>query len=865
MARGYEGSTHREDMIKEVVEVQTESGSKIMTSICYPVFIFASFWPSWGFAAKASGCHNMFSCLKDVGKGVERLLANILLPRERCLQENEWKAELKNILLRGKEKKVVVLLQVSKDIVEELLQWMKDVVHGMHGATELICGWCVVEDAMKLAGDNRGTSRCEVGNLVGGMTSSEIKISHAQVGGVFNHEWTFGFNRLLTEDEIEAARRPSEVRAVLGDLLSTTIAGRHCRAPAGGKSTGSLQWRERHGWVTARCVFSPTGWTERPMSADEVMDVYDIKRKDRDAMLEIWGRERETWPFPFMRQIPVRVLERCFEVLILPSIVRRMIKRPNPGERTLDPDLKRTKDNLSVGEGVERMEEELMRGTKESFNKPPGGIKKAIDAKLEAKNDDAQARVEEWDRRACQHLQGSGDWAQQQRACDLLRRAMLRRYRHYKYGIIRSFRLYMNRKHGEEWLVTLRREMKKRRGQKEIGRDYDVGMDSIRRALRASFWEWEDGSTIFFWRWPSALQTELRDGMRVWYKKRDLPTYWGRQRWPKDTRERDQLKDKIGKVLSRRYITEGYVSSLTGFFAVPKGVDDIRVVYDATKSGLNDAIWAPNFFLPTINSVVAKADDRTFFGDIDIGEMFLNYFLDPRLRPKAGVDVTELAEKFGVVLKPEQRWILRWERSLMGVRSSPFNCVRIYLLGEEVIRGDRHATNNPFRWDHVVLNLPGSKNYNPSMPWLMLYDSKSRRLAAFVVSYVDDLRTGSQGKESDGDRVVHHVACKLNYLGQQDAARKRGFASKTPGAWAGAVVEAELGDGIYVTISQDKWDKVKRIVQRYEDAGKSLSKENQVWLDRKELERDVGFLVHVFMTYENLRPFLKGFYLTLNG
>jgi hypothetical protein len=139
-----------------------------------------------------------------------------------------------------------------------------------------------------------------------------------------------------------------------------------------------------------------------------------------------------------------------------------------------------------------------------------------------------------------------------------------------------------------------------------------------------------------------------------------------------------------------------------------------------------------------------------------------------------------------------------------------------------------------------------------------LYDSKNHRLAAFVISYVDDLRTGSQGERIDGDRVLHQVAGKLNYLGQQDAARKRGFASRSPGAWAGAVVEAELGNEIYVTISQDKWDKVKSIVKRYGKVGVLLTKDKPpVWVDRKELERDVGFLVHVFMTYENLCPNLE--------
>lgn len=95
---------------------------------------------------------------------------------------------------------------------------------------------------------------------------------------------------------------------------------------------------------------------------------------------------------------------------------------------------------------------------------------------------------------------------------------------------------------------------------------------------------------------------------------------------------------------------------------------DIQVVYDVTKSGLNAAIWSPNFCLPTMASVLQNANYSTFYGDIDIGEMFLNYFLDPELRPWAGVDVTELSTP----INPSQtidgeRTSMRWERSLMGV------------------------------------------------------------------------------------------------------------------------------------------------------------------------------------------------------
>jgi hypothetical protein len=66
----------------------------------------------------------------------------------------------------------------------------------------------------------------------------------------------------------------------------------------------------------------------------------------------------------------------------------------------------------------------------------------------------------------------------------------------------------------------------------------------------------------------------------------------------------DDMKLKVIKKLlkarERRYIAPGLVKSLTAFFAVPKGEDDIRLVYDGSVSGLNLSIWVPRFFLTTL-------------------------------------------------------------------------------------------------------------------------------------------------------------------------------------------------------------------------------------------------------------------------
>jgi hypothetical protein len=162
----------------------------------------------------------------------------------------------------------------------------------------------------------------------------------------------------------------------------------------------------------------------------------------------------------------------------------------------------------------------------------------------------------------------------------------------------------------------------------EFAKDLDAGRDAVTRAANSTWWSWEDGSTLYFWRWPPHLKINVRDGTPLFVDWTLMPNYKRKQQWPKDEASRVKLESKIMKVRKRRYITEGYVKSLTGFFAVPKAQTDIRVVYDATKCGLNSALWSPNFWLPTIDSVLRNARSSTWFADIDLGEMFLNYPLD---------------------------------------------------------------------------------------------------------------------------------------------------------------------------------------------------------------------------------------------
>ena len=140
----------------------------------------------------------------------------------------------------------------------------------------------------------------------------------------------------------------------------------------------------------------------------------------------------------------------------------------------------------------------------------------------------------------------------------------------------------------------------------------------------------------------------------------------------------------------------------------------------------------------------------------------------------------------------------------MGAKGSPYQAVQGMMVAEEVIRGDRKDKANVFHWESVRMNCPGDPNYDPSKPWV----SKVRgdgSIAADLVGYVDDLRP-SGGSRSEAWLASRRTASILNYLGIQDAARKRRDSSRTPGAWAGSVVLTR-DDGVYVMCEQSKWDK----------------------------------------------------------
>lgn len=411
----------------------------------------------------------------------------------------------------------------------------------------------------------------------------------------------------------------------------------------------------------------------------------------------------------------------------------------------------------------------------------------------------------------------------------------------------------LGRKKYVKWLHIYRRQGDTIR-KLEMIKNIAAGRDCIERAAGVTEWDWAKGSRLFFWRWGMEFCKEIRDGAKI-YIKRQLPKCRDKQSLPKEKEIYLKVRKKVMKVRERQYITAGNVVSLTSFFAVPKGEDDIRLVYNATSSGLNETVWAPWFSLPTVESHLRQVTDGTFMSDCDLGEMFLNFMLDETIRPYAGVDLSDLFPE--EVNNSDDKLWEHWSRMLMGFKSSPYSTTRDMRRVDPHLRGGHDNESNVFRWNDVKLNLPGKSCYNPSKPWVYKV-RKDGTLAADLYIYIDDLRNTGPTYEECWEGA-HQVCSRLTWFGLQDAPRKRRDPSQTPGAWAGSVIHT-VNDLVTVLVSEEKWEKTKRWIEWLSD-----NVDNKEGLDHKELERCRGFLIYVSRTYRSFIPYLRGIHKTIDG
>jgi hypothetical protein len=134
-----------------------------------------------------------------------------------------------------------------------------------------------------------------------------------------------------------------------------------------------------------------------------------------------------------------------------------------------------------------------------------------------------------------------------------------------------------------------------------------------------------------------------------------------------------------------------------------------------------------------INSLLQIIDKHTLMADWDMGEMFLNFNLYPDNVKFSCIDITPLELPKEDYL---HQWMC-WMCNLMGFKVLPYNLVCMYFVAKEVIWGDHHNRSNAFQWEHLRLNLPGTRTYKPSQAWISKrWADKS--LASNFVCFVDN-------------------------------------------------------------------------------------------------------------------------------
>ena len=247
-------------------------------------------------------------------------------------------------------------------------------------------------------------------------------------------------------------------------------------------------------------------------------------------------------------------------------------------------------DNLTLMSNLEHNDVSLV-----------GEVTFASSDELAARIDDVEASPKEWNQwilRSYTYVSFTGSplicystTISEDHTClfDALRKLALRLYRR---NVYLSLIHYLKINHFQNALGNVRYwfEVNSKLWSEALKRDIVSGVEVLSRTSNTTWWDWSNGSSLIFWRWPVPFCAYARDDYPLYVTRSLLPRYMKQQKWPENKNQRRKLLSKLVKVRSRGYIQQGFVRSLTGYFAVPKADMDIRVVYDATKCGLNAAL-----------------------------------------------------------------------------------------------------------------------------------------------------------------------------------------------------------------------------------------------------------------------------------
>jgi hypothetical protein len=407
--------------------------------------------------------------------------------------------------------------------------------------------------------------------------------------------------------------------------------------------------------------------------------------------------------------------------------------------------------------------------------------------------------------------------------------------------------------------------------------DYDAVHDGIRRVQACRYFKWVRGSRILYWKLPEEWHTDFRDGIRCW-KLPGAVLPRGRMRnIPTETREQELLtREKIFRLRFNWYLEKGLMHLVIPRFTVPKATD-VRVVWDSRSNGHNACLWAPSFILGDfgdLEEIVVKwismpvetyllkgspdqdytqeADNfiKSWQLDIDVGQQFNNYASHPDDRPYCGVRMIDTKNDGS----PERHWFMRFSALHFGGKCSPF----IAGVGQQRIlewaKKPPADDTSPFQYTKVILNLPTSYTWDPSLPRVMRI-RKDGELASAEVNYVDDIHPVVRGVDShNAVRVARFLKSRMNSVGNQADDKKYRPPTCRPGAWKGEIMHTDQPLPRKST-TQKKWTRFKDGVIWVLENSRSQSS-----VATAELRRIAGLGINVTDVYRDARCYLKGFF-----
>jgi hypothetical protein len=164
----------------------------------------------------------------------------------------------------------------------------------------------------------------------------------------------------------------------------------------------------------------------------------------------------------------------------------------------------------------------------------------------------------------------------------------------------------------------------------EWAEDLEAILNCLQWVRGSTWFEWKDGSHLFFWRWPLDLCKEARDGTPVLHCKIPAWCFIACTAMDIELWMSALVNEKLQKFFWHHYVIprpQREIHVPIVYFSVKKGDNDIWMVWSETEQGITETVFALQIFYPTLGTLLRRLPNNAYIGDFDIGEQFHNFCL----------------------------------------------------------------------------------------------------------------------------------------------------------------------------------------------------------------------------------------------